>query len=343
MTKSHGRKSRARKTSRRQGAGFAAANAGTLHVHDSGPSSTDLQPTDSSLWGAESVPDLRAAAALIGACIEQCAPCWRSLTAKLLDADPVVLAVTAGAVFALHASRDVDAQDFAAQPARVFFQLVDRARAAGDDFRVLRESVKQMPLADRAQLLGEALDLWASYGRQYPDLIRGENLARAPFGSDTLVTGALSSRNAGRDPKRKRPGHSGCSGSPGEGRIDCAEPLLTVVDSTMWHGCGMRRVTDILEGAWCLRLRSPPDLPGEPVPRQRVRRFDTYSAPNNQNPINAQNMTMNTSELNHESPLPKCRRSVAATPPTSTRTSFLVPSRPMPIKIPAKEAEEEWA
>ncbi|MFE2823394.1 hypothetical protein [Streptomyces sp. NPDC059271] len=203
MPKSHGRKSRARKTSRRQGAAFAAANAGTLHDHQSGPSNTDLRPADPSRWGAESALDMRAAVALIGACIEECAPCRRSLSGKLLEANPVLLAVTAGAVFALHASCGADAQDFAAQPAEVFFLLVERARVAGNDFRVLTAAVERMPLTDRAQLLDEALDLWASYGRQYPDLIRSENLARALLWSDTPAA-AMSGRS-GAAPDRAEP------------------------------------------------------------------------------------------------------------------------------------------
>lgn len=203
MTKSHGRKSRARKTSRRQGAGFAAANAGTLHVHGSGPSSAELMPADPGRWGAECAPDLQAAAALIGACIEECVSCRRSLSGKLLEAESIVLAVTAGAVFALHASRGVDAQDFGAQPAEVFFRLVDRARAAGDDLRVLPAAVERMPLTDREPLLDEALDLWASYGRQYPDLIRGENLARALRWSHTPVP-AMNGRS-GPTPNRSEP------------------------------------------------------------------------------------------------------------------------------------------
>ncbi|MCX4920072.1 hypothetical protein [Streptomyces sp. NBC_00687] len=203
MTKSHGRKSRARKTSRRQGAAFAAANAGTLHDHQSGPSNTDLRPADPGRWGAESAPDMRAAAALIGACIEECVSCRRSLSGKLLEADPIVLAVTAGAVFGLHAACGADAQDFAAQPAEVFFLLVDRARAAGDDFRVLTATAERMPLTDHAQLLDEALDLWASYGRQYPDLLRSENLARALLWSHTPAL-ALNARS-GATPNRAEP------------------------------------------------------------------------------------------------------------------------------------------
>ncbi|MCT9094234.1 hypothetical protein N4G70_36145 [Streptomyces sp. ASQP_92] len=59
MTKSHGRKSRARKTSRDRGAAFASANAGTLHQHSSGPSAADLQPADPKRWGVDTAPDMR--------------------------------------------------------------------------------------------------------------------------------------------------------------------------------------------------------------------------------------------------------------------------------------------
>lgn len=114
-----------------------------------------------------------------------------------------MLAVTACAVFALHAARGADAQDFAAQPAEVFFLLVDSARAAGDDFRTLTALVERMPLADRVQLLDEALDLWASYGRQHPDLIRGENLARALLWSHTPVP-AMNGRSSAA-PDRAEP------------------------------------------------------------------------------------------------------------------------------------------
>jgi hypothetical protein len=67
MTKSHGRKSWARKKSRTRGAAYAAANAGTLHQHDSGPSTEDLQPADPSRWGVDAASDMRTASALIGA------------------------------------------------------------------------------------------------------------------------------------------------------------------------------------------------------------------------------------------------------------------------------------
>ncbi|MCX4993463.1 hypothetical protein [Streptomyces sp. NBC_00568] len=66
---------------------------------------------------------MRTASALIGAAIERCTPCRRSTAAKLLEADPIVLAVTAGAFFSLHASRNADPQRFAARPTQLFFLL----------------------------------------------------------------------------------------------------------------------------------------------------------------------------------------------------------------------------
>ncbi|MFI6341011.1 hypothetical protein [Streptomyces sp. NPDC050535] len=205
MTSSHGRKSRARNKSRRQGAAYAAANAGTLHTHDSGPSGTDLQPTDLSRWGVASAPDMRTAAALIGACIEGCGPCRRSLSVKLLDEDPIVLAVTAGVVFSLHTSRGADVRDVAARPTQVVFVLAEHARAAGGDFRMLPAGIERLRLPDRAQLLDDALDLWASYGQQYPGLIRGENLARALLWSDTPVTAVMNGRSSDRPDRADHP------------------------------------------------------------------------------------------------------------------------------------------
>ncbi|MFF1744355.1 hypothetical protein [Streptomyces mirabilis] len=175
MTKSHGRKSRARNRSSRQGAAYTAANAGTLHVHASGPSTRDLQPADPGQWGVDAPPDLRTAAALIGASIERCAPCRQSLTTKLLEEDPLVLAVTAGAVYHLHAAREPDAGGLTAGPTQVFFFLVQHARAHGGDARMLRAGVGRMPVADRAELLDDALERWTFYGQQPPGLIHDQD------------------------------------------------------------------------------------------------------------------------------------------------------------------------
>lgn len=117
MTVSHGRKSRARKTSHARGTAYAAANAGTLHHHDSGHSVTDLQPSAPSRWGVAGAPDMRTASAQIGACIVGCAPCWASLAARFLDdEDPIALAVTAGAVCNLRVMQEPNADRPAACP-----------------------------------------------------------------------------------------------------------------------------------------------------------------------------------------------------------------------------------
>lgn len=162
MTKSHGRKSRARNRSRRSGVAYAAANAGTLHLLASGPSATDLQP-DPGRWGVETAPGPRTAAALIGASIERSAPCRHSLTAKLLEEDPIVLAVTAGAACRLHAAARVPEEEGpVARPAQAFSFLVEHARAHGGDARLLLAGVERAPAVDCAALLGDALDLFSA-------------------------------------------------------------------------------------------------------------------------------------------------------------------------------------
>ncbi|MET7575202.1 hypothetical protein ABZT04_43110 [Streptomyces sp. NPDC005492] len=176
MTNSHGRKSRARKTSRTRGAAYVAANAGTLHRHGSGPSATDLRPSAPSRWGVASAPDMRIASALIGACIEGCAPCRAALAAKLLDdEDPIALAVTAGAVCNLLAIHEPDGETPTDKSLQTFLLLVMHARLHVGEARVLVATVEAMSREDRAALLEAALELWAHYGPQHMDLVvRGQ-------------------------------------------------------------------------------------------------------------------------------------------------------------------------
>ncbi|MFE2297124.1 hypothetical protein ACFXAW_02900 [Streptomyces sp. NPDC059445] len=107
------------------------------------------------------------------------------MSARLLEADPLAVAMAAGAIYGLHASRGADARNFVAGPARVFFLLVQNARACGGDARMLLAGVERMPEADRAELLDDALELWAFYGRQHPDLVRGQDIGWASL-SDTV-------------------------------------------------------------------------------------------------------------------------------------------------------------
>lgn len=191
MTKSHGRKSRARNKSRTRGAAYAAANAGTLHHHDSGPAHEDLRPTDPGRWGVETAPDMRTASALIGARIEQCAPCLESLTAKLLDEDPIVLTVTAESVYSLHPAREwPNAGGITGKSTQIFFLLVQHVRYIGDDARTLLAGVERMTRADRAALLDDALGLWAISGPKYPGSLRGPDAGVAGRADLTTMPGS---------------------------------------------------------------------------------------------------------------------------------------------------------
>ncbi|MFE2971895.1 hypothetical protein ACFXKC_51715 [Streptomyces sp. NPDC059340] len=130
------------------------------------------------------------------------------MTAKLLEEDPIVLAVTAGAVYRLHAAREPDAGGLTPGPAQVFFFLVQHARAHGVDARMLLAGVERMPVADRAVLLDDALDLWTFYGRQHPGLIHGlhpgpaarpDTASAVPRDESSVIRAAAGRPEAGAD------------------------------------------------------------------------------------------------------------------------------------------------
>ncbi|MGW2827089.1 hypothetical protein ACWC24_39865 [Streptomyces sp. NPDC001443] len=220
MTKSHGRKSRARNKSRTRGAAYAAANAGTLHHHGGGPSNEDLRPADPSRWGVETAPDMRTASALIGARIEQCAPCLESLTAKLFNEEPIVLAVTAASVYSLHPAHErPTGEGVADRSAQAFFLLVQHVRAIAGDARILLASVERMPRADRAALLDDALDLWALYGLDHPSLLRGQDVDTARSPDLTITAPSSEPNNDGPGTVTAFPAlvHPAAEGRPAEG------------------------------------------------------------------------------------------------------------------------------
>lgn len=211
MTKGHGRKSRARKTSRSRGAAYTAAKAGTLHQHTSGPSDKDLQPAEPGRWGVDAAPDMRTASALIGARIEECAPCQASLAAKLLDEDPIVLAVTAGTVFGLHAAHEPNGGGLGPDVAQWFLMVV-RAASSPDKGHIMLRCVELLNPEDRAALLEYALDLWPFYGDKHSSLIRGKNTGP----EDASHLGITI---PGSEPEEAGPGTvADLSGLAGEGR-----------------------------------------------------------------------------------------------------------------------------
>lgn len=88
---------------------------------------------------------MRIAAALIGACIEGCAPCRASLAAKFLDVEvPIALAVTAGAVYNLHVIQEPDTDRLAIMPLRAIYLLAQHARLHAGDARLLATTVERM-------------------------------------------------------------------------------------------------------------------------------------------------------------------------------------------------------
>ncbi|MFD4878578.1 hypothetical protein ACFWOB_35135 [Streptomyces sp. NPDC058420] len=119
---------------------------------------------------------MRIASALIGACIEGCAPCRAALASKLLDDDdPFALAVTVGAVCNLLAVHEPDGETPTAESLQTVLLLVMHARLHAGDARVLMTCVEEMSREDRAALLEAALELWARYGPQHLDLVvRGQ-------------------------------------------------------------------------------------------------------------------------------------------------------------------------
>ncbi|MGW2232353.1 hypothetical protein ACWCRG_43865, partial [Streptomyces formicae] len=106
-------------------------------------------------WGAETAPDVRTASALIGACVDRCAPCQQSLAAKLLDEEAVVLAVLAGSVYTLHAESAPDAGALVSRATQVFFGLVKQAREYRDP-GMLPGAVEMLPRDARGDPGGHA-------------------------------------------------------------------------------------------------------------------------------------------------------------------------------------------
>ncbi|MGW7071858.1 hypothetical protein ACWGII_30650 [Streptomyces sp. NPDC054855] len=165
---------------------------------------------------------MRTASALIAARIEQCTPCQASLAAKLLDEDPIVLAVMAKTVYSLHEARAAEGGGLTSDVSQ-FFLMVVRAAAPGRDHIVVR-CVELLLPEDRAALLEEALGLWAFYGNKHSGLMRAKDTGAKD--ASHLVSNAsdVEHEESGPGTGGAFPGLAG-EGQPGGQRPDRHRPV----------------------------------------------------------------------------------------------------------------------
>lgn len=162
MVKSHGRKQRAKNRSRRTGAAYVSAAAGTLHHHTPLPDMSALD-TVPGLPGLFVDKDL--AARLVAACRAGCRPCQSSLTPKVVE-DRATLLALAGAIYTTLPTTG----SLAAATTQAWAPL---ARAAYDDLGAapdMLEAFDAMSAAQRSELLEDALDHWAVGGASAEEL-----------------------------------------------------------------------------------------------------------------------------------------------------------------------------
>ncbi|MGW0033005.1 hypothetical protein ACWDXD_24710 [Streptomyces sp. NPDC003314] len=162
MVKKHGKKQRAKNRSRRTGAAYASAAAGTTHKHEPLPDMSALD-TVPGLPGLFVDKDL--AARLVAACRAGCQPCQNTLTPKVVE-DRATLLALAGAIYGTLPT----AGPIAAAATQAWAPL---ARAAREDMGAapdMLEAFAAMSAAQRSELLEDALDHWAMGGVSPDDL-----------------------------------------------------------------------------------------------------------------------------------------------------------------------------
>ncbi|TLQ38961.1 hypothetical protein [Streptomyces marianii] len=169
MVKKHGKKQRARQKSRRTGAAYAAAAAGTTHTHSPLPDMSVIRLVPHGSWR---VLDLDLAARLVAACRVGCQPCQKSLAKKMLP-DRATLAALAGAVYGTLPTSGM----FASSPTREWAPLARAAMkaASGDEAFA---AVEAMDEEAAAALLEDSLDHWAMGDPNLGDAV--QMLAEAP-------------------------------------------------------------------------------------------------------------------------------------------------------------------
>lgn len=155
MVKSHGKKQRAKNKSRRTGAAYASAAAGTTHKHEPLPDMAALQTVP---YLPDLFVDTNLAARLVAACRAACQPCQRTLAKKAVEHEATLLALTAAIYQTMPAGPVASATTRAWAPlARAAYEDMGEATEALEAFGALNAEA-------RSDLLEDALDHWAMGG-----------------------------------------------------------------------------------------------------------------------------------------------------------------------------------
>ncbi|MFB8314732.1 hypothetical protein ACFC5T_40440 [Streptomyces sp. NPDC055961] len=155
MVKSHGKKQRAKNKSRRTGAAYASAAAGTLHQHTPLP---DMSAVEEISYLPDVFVDTGLAARLVAACRAGCQPCQRTLSKKVLAHEATLL----GLASAIYGTMPAGAVASAATKA--WAPLAQAATYDGGEAPEALEAFGALTADERSDLLEDALDHWAMGG-----------------------------------------------------------------------------------------------------------------------------------------------------------------------------------
>jgi hypothetical protein len=157
VVKKHGKKQRARQKSRRTGAAYASAAAGTAHEHTPLPDMSLL--TEIPYLAGQHI-DTDLAARLVAACRSGCRPCQATLAKKVRTEQGPTLIALAATIYATLPSPGP-----AASPTTQAWAPL--ARAARTDMSAAAQALaftQKMDTAAASDLLEDALDHWAMVG-----------------------------------------------------------------------------------------------------------------------------------------------------------------------------------
>ncbi|MET9562515.1 hypothetical protein [Streptomyces tauricus] len=169
MVKGHGKKQRARNRSGRTGAGHASAAANAIHQHEPLPDMALL--TGFGFLAGENV-DTALAARLVAACRTGCAPCQRTIAAKVITDHRPTLAALAAVAYGV---TPLPPGPIASPTTRAWEPLAKVARTDPGAGAEALAAVMMMDDKAASDLLEDALDHWPAAGampEQIADALR---------------------------------------------------------------------------------------------------------------------------------------------------------------------------